>query len=87
MRAPSVETSLSDIDTAELVDTSDATVKRIMAEKRSHDRAVARATQQLEKLVASYDAVFIDRVGRILQDVEVQLPSLPPQFLENTELT
>lgn len=85
---------LRDDDTAaelifgeELVNTSDATVKRITSEKASHDRACNRARAQFDTLIASYDAVFVNRVGRILRDVEVQLPSLPPQFLENTELT
>lgn len=64
-----------------LINTSDATVKRIAFEKNAHDRACFSARAQFDKLIASYDAVFADRVGRILQDVEVQLPPLPPQFL------
>lgn len=71
----------------ELVNTSDATVKRVTFEKAAHDRACNRARAQFDKLISSYDAVFIDRVGRILQDVEVELPGLPPQFLENAELS
>ena len=70
----------------ELVNTSDAVVKRVTFEKSAHDRACFRAKAQFDRLIASYDAVFADRVGRILQDVEVDLPVLPPQFLENAEL-
>lgn len=69
----------------ELVNTNDAVVKRIRYEKAAHDRAVARAQAQHEKLIASYDAVFSYRAGQILADVEVDLPTLPPQFQENAE--
>jgi hypothetical protein len=74
-----------DDDTEVLVNTSDAVVKRVTAEKGSHDRACARALERYNALIASYDAVFVDRVGKILQDVEVQLPALPQWFSENTE--
>jgi hypothetical protein len=70
-----------------LVGTSDATVKRITFEKKAHDRACNRARAQLDKLIGSYDAVFADRVGKILHDVDVQLPDLPPWFMENAELS
>lgn len=73
--------------TEELVNTSDATVKRVASEKAAHDRACLRARRQYDAFVASCDAIFVDRVGRILQDVEVELPQLPAQFLENAELS
>jgi hypothetical protein len=66
-----------------LVNTSDAIVKRITFEKNAHDLACKRARAQADNLVTSYDAVFSYRVGQILNDVEVELPQLPAQFLEN----
>jgi len=69
----------------QLVNTSDATVKRIAFEKNAHDLACSRARAHAESLVTSYDAVFSHRVGMILKDVDVQLPDLPAQFLENED--
>jgi hypothetical protein len=71
----------------ELVNTSDATVKRIQFEKDAHDRACARARDQVAQLLASYDASFAARVGMILQNVDVKLPTLPQQFAENMTLS
>ena len=68
-----------------LINTSDATVKRITFEKNAHDLACSRARAHAENLVISYDAVFSHRVGMILKDVDVQLPDLPAQFLENED--
>ncbi len=70
-------------DNEPLVNTSDATVKRITFEKNAHDLACRRARAQADNLVSSYDAVFSYRVGQILNNVEVELPQLPAQFLEN----
>lgn len=86
MRARDDETATELIFGEELVNTSDATVKRITFEKSSHDRACNRAKAQFDVLIASYDAVFVNRVGRILQDADVELPPLPAQFQESREL-
>jgi len=69
----------------ELVNTSDATVKRVRFEKAARDRACANSKARHDAFVASCDAVFAYRVGEILRDVEVQLPQLPDSFLEGTE--
>ena len=70
-------------DETRLINTSDATVKRITFEKNAHDLACRRARAHADSLVVSYDAVFSYRVGLILKDVEVELPQLPAQFLED----
>lgn len=71
----------------ELVNTSDATVKRINAERASLGRAMAHAERLYQNQVTTYNAMFVNRVTRILQDADVQLEALPPQFQENTEST
>lgn len=69
----------------ELVNTSDATVKRIHAERASLSRAMANAERLYQNQVTTYNAMFVNRVSRILQDADVQLEALPAQFQENAE--
>lgn len=69
----------------DLVNTSDATVTRISGERAALARAMTRAENTYWAAINAYKSSFVDRVTRILVDVEVELPALPPIFQENTE--
>lgn len=85
MKASDWKDATMSIDAAELVNTNDAIVTRVNAERASLARAIKHAEQLFQNSIATYNAVFIQRITRILQEPDAQLAPLPPIFLENAE--
>lgn len=85
MKASDWKEATMAIDTAELVNTNDAIVTRVNAERAALARAIRHAEALFQNSVATYNAVFIQRITRILQEPDAQLAPLPPVFSENAE--
>lgn len=85
MKATDWKDATMAIDPAELVNTNDAIVTRINAERANLARAVNHAEALFQNTVTTYNAVFIQRITKILQEPDAQLAPLPPVFLGNAE--